>query len=92
MPTLRRNRDLDVAPPCGTKAGKIEYRVDKRASSTFLSVRCRSMPTRFRITRACYGCGRQGQASTAKGKYVKKVNLAATMGPGVLLDETAYIK
>src|SRR5918997_837050 len=30
--------------------------------------------------------------STAKGKYVKKVNLAPTMGPSVLQDETAYVK
>jgi large subunit ribosomal protein L1 len=34
----------------------------------------------------------KAKPSTAKGKYVKKVNLAATMGPGVLLDEMAYIK
>jgi len=29
----------------------------------------------------------KAKPSTAKGKYVKKVNLAATMSPGVLLDE-----
>jgi large subunit ribosomal protein L1 len=34
----------------------------------------------------------KAKPSTAKGKYVKKVNLASTMGPGVLLDETAYVK
>jgi large subunit ribosomal protein L1 len=34
----------------------------------------------------------RAKPSTAKGKYVKKVNLAATMSPGVLLDETAYVK
>jgi large subunit ribosomal protein L1 len=34
----------------------------------------------------------KAKPSTAKGKYVKKVNLAATMSPGVLLDETAYVK
>ena len=34
----------------------------------------------------------KAKPSTAKGKYVKKVNLAPTMGPGVLLDETAYVK
>ena len=34
----------------------------------------------------------KAKPSTAKGKYVKKVNLAATMSPGVLLDEAAYAK
>ena len=34
----------------------------------------------------------KAKPSTAKGKYVKKVNLAPTMGPGVLLDEAAYVK
>jgi large subunit ribosomal protein L1 len=34
----------------------------------------------------------KAKPTTAKGKYVKKVNLAATMSPGVLLDETAYVK
>jgi large subunit ribosomal protein L1 len=34
----------------------------------------------------------RAKPSTAKGRYVKKVNLAATMSPGVLLDETAYVK
>jgi large subunit ribosomal protein L1 len=32
----------------------------------------------------------KAKPSTAKGRYVKKVNLAATMSPGVLLDELAY--
>ena len=38
---------------------------------------------------------RQGgllEVSTAKGKYMKKVNIAATMSPGLLLDETAFAK
>jgi large subunit ribosomal protein L1 len=34
----------------------------------------------------------KAKQATAKGKYVKKVNLAATMTPGVLLDEAAYAK
>jgi large subunit ribosomal protein L1 len=34
----------------------------------------------------------KAKPSTAKGKYVKKINLAATMSPGVLLDEAAYTK
>ena len=31
-------------------------------------------------------------AATAKGKYMKKVNIASTMSPGLLLDETAFAK
>jgi len=34
----------------------------------------------------------KAKPATAKGKYVKKVNLATTMSPGVLLDEAAYVK
>ena len=34
----------------------------------------------------------KAKPATAKGKYVKKVNLASTMSPGVLLDEAAYAK
>ena len=32
----------------------------------------------------------KAKPSTAKGKYMKKVNLAATMSPGLLLDEAAF--
>src|SRR5919107_455645 len=34
----------------------------------------------------------KAKPSTAKGKYVKKVNLASTMSPGVLLDEAVYAR
>ena len=34
----------------------------------------------------------KAKPATAKGKYVKKVNLASTMSPGVLLDEAAFAK
>ena len=34
----------------------------------------------------------KAKPATAKGKYVKKVNLTATMSPGVLLDEALYAK
>jgi len=32
----------------------------------------------------------KAKPTTAKGRYLKKINLAATMSPGVLLDELAY--
>jgi large subunit ribosomal protein L1 len=34
----------------------------------------------------------KAKPATAKGKYVKKVNLASTMSPGVLLEEAAFAK
>ena len=43
-------------------------------------------------TRALLDAVVKAKPATAKGKYVKKVNLAATMSPGVLLDEAAYAK
>jgi large subunit ribosomal protein L1 len=33
----------------------------------------------------------KAKPTTAKGRYVKKVNLAATMSPGVLLDELSFV-
>jgi large subunit ribosomal protein L1 len=76
-----------------TKAGKVEYRVDKtgvihvgvgKVSFEDQKLRENAQTLLDAVVRA--------KPSTAKGKYVKKVNLAATMSPGVLLDETAYVK
>ena len=76
-----------------TKAGKIEYRVDKTGV-----VHCPVGKVSFEAdkirdnARALLEAIVKAKPSTAKGKYVKKVNLAATMSPGVLLDEVAYAK
>jgi large subunit ribosomal protein L1 len=76
-----------------TKAGKVEYRVDKtgvihvgigKVSFEQEKLRENAQILLDAVVKA--------KPSTAKGKYVKKVNLAATMGPGVLLDETAYAR
>ncbi len=76
-----------------TKAGKVEYRVDKtgvihvgigKVSFDDQLLRENAQTLLDAVVKA--------KPSTAKGRYVKKVNLAATMSPGVLLDETAYIK
>jgi large subunit ribosomal protein L1 len=76
-----------------TKAGKVEYRVDKtgvihvgigKVSFDEQLLRENAQTLLDAVVKA--------KPSTAKGKYVKKVNLAATMSPGVLLDETAYAK
>ncbi len=76
-----------------TKAGKVEYRVDKTGvihvgvgKVSFESEKLRDNITT--LTNAVV----KAKPSTAKGKYVKKVNLASTMSPGVLLDETVYAR
>src|SRR5881398_3872261 len=76
-----------------TKAGKVEYRVDKTGV-----VHCPVGKVSFEKdkllgnTRALIDAVVKAKPSTAKGKYVKKVNLAATMSPGLLLDEAAFAK
>src|SRR5918998_5466518 len=76
-----------------TKAGKVEYRVDKTGVIHVpvgkVSFESDKLKDNARIL---IDAVIKAKPSTAKGKYVKKVNLAATMGPGVLLDETAYVK
>jgi large subunit ribosomal protein L1 len=76
-----------------TKAGKVEYRVDKtgvihvpvgKVSFDADKIRDNAKSLLEAVVKA--------KPATAKGKYVKKVNLAATMSPGVLLDEGAYAK
>ncbi len=76
-----------------TKAGKVEYRVDKTGvihvgvgKVSFDSDKLRDN------ARALLDAVVKAKPATAKGKYVKKVNLASTMSPGVLLDEAAFAK
>jgi large subunit ribosomal protein L1 len=76
-----------------TKAGKVEYRVDKTG---VIHVGIGKVSFEQNLLRenaqTLLDAVVKAKPSTAKGKYVKKVNLAATMGPGVLLDEMAYVK
>jgi large subunit ribosomal protein L1 len=76
-----------------TKAGKVEYRVDKTG---VIHVGIGKVSFEQQLLRenaqVLIDAVVKAKPSTAKGKYVKKVNLAPTMGPGVLLDETAYVK
>src|ERR687890_376783 len=76
-----------------TKAGKVEYRVDKtgvihvgvgKVSFDVDKLRDNIQTLTDAVVKA--------KPATAKGKYVKKVNLAATMSPGVLLDATVYAR
>ena len=76
-----------------TKAGKVEYRVDKTGVIHVGIGKVSFDQERLRENaQVLLDAVVKAKPSTAKGKYVKKVNLAATMSPGVLLDETAYAK
>lgn len=76
-----------------TKAGKVEYRVDKTGVIHVGVGKVSFDADKLHDNaRALLEAVVKAKPSTAKGKYVKKVNLAATMSPGVLLDEAAYVK
>jgi large subunit ribosomal protein L1 len=76
-----------------TKAGKVEYRVDKTGVIHVPVGKVSFEADKLRDNaRMLLEAVVKAKPSTAKGKYVKKVNLAATMSPGVLLDEGAYVK
>ncbi|HLA09313.1 MAG TPA: 50S ribosomal protein L1 [Pyrinomonadaceae bacterium] len=76
-----------------TKAGKVEYRVDKTGVIHVPVGKVSFDADKIRENaRALLEAVVKAKPATAKGKYVKKVNLAATMSPGVLLDEVAYAK
>ncbi|MDT7689917.1 MAG: large subunit ribosomal protein [Acidobacteriota bacterium] len=76
-----------------TKAGKVEYRVDKTGVIHVGIGKVSFPPDSLRDNaQTLLDAVVKAKPSTAKGKYVKKVNLASTMSPGVLLDETAYAR
>ena len=76
-----------------TKAGKVEYRVDKTGVIHVAVGKVSFEADKIRDNaKALLEAVVKAKPSTAKGKYVKKVNLASTMSPGVLLDEGAYAK
>lgn len=76
-----------------TKAGKVEYRVDKTGViHTGVGKVSFDENKIVENTRALIEAVVKAKPSTAKGKYMKKVNLASTMSPGILLDEAAFAK
>jgi large subunit ribosomal protein L1 len=76
-----------------TKAGKVEYRVDKTGVIHVGVGKVSFDATKLRENaKALLDAVVKAKPATAKGKYVKKVNLASTMSPGVLLDEAAFAK
>ncbi len=76
-----------------TKAGKVEYRVDKTGViHTAVGKVSFDAEKIADNARALIEAVIKAKPSTAKGKYMKKVNLASTMSPGLLLDEGAFAK
>lgn len=75
-----------------TKAGKVEYRVDKTGVIHAPVGKVSFDDEKLRQnTKVLMDAVVKAKPQTAKGRYVKKVNLAATMSPGVLLDELALV-
>jgi large subunit ribosomal protein L1 len=76
-----------------TKAGKVEYRVDKTGVIHVGVGKVSFEADKLRDNaKALLDAIVKARPATAKGKYVKKVNLASTMSPGVLLEEAAFAK
>jgi len=76
-----------------TKAGKVEYRLDKTGViHTAIGKVSFDAEKITENARALIEAVARAKPSSAKGKYMKKVNIAATMSPGVLLDEGAFAK
>ena len=75
-----------------TKAGKVEYRVDKTGVIHVGVGKVSFEEGKLaENTRVLINAVMKAKPTTAKGRYLKKINLAATMSPGVLLDELAYV-
>ncbi len=71
-----------------TKAGKVEYRVDKTGViHTPVGKVSFENDKIEQNTRALINAVMRAKPATSKGRYVKKVNIASTMSPGILLDE-----
>ena len=73
-----------------TKAGKVEYRVDKTGVIHVPVGKVSFSADKITANaKALIEAVIKAKPATAKGKYVKKVNVATTMGPGILVDPTS---
>lgn len=79
---------MDVAKAVQeTKAGKVEYRVDKTAIiHTPVGKISFDAPKLIENARLLIDSVIKAKPATAKGKYVKSLILTSTMGPGIKID------
>ena len=69
------------------KGGKINFRVDKAANLHFVIGKASFDPAKLAENYgAAYDEIMRAKPSAAKGRYIKKVTLSTTMGPGVQVD------
>jgi large subunit ribosomal protein L1 len=72
------------------KAGRVEFRLDKTANIHVpigkASFDAEKLTENFA---AFMEAIRKARPSAAKGNYIKRITLAASMGPGIKLDPTA---
>src|ERR1700691_1568211 len=71
------------------KAGKVEFRLDK-TGLIHSPIGKISFPAKnlAKNAQALLGAIVKAKPSAAKGKYIKKITLTSTMGPGILIDHT----
>jgi large subunit ribosomal protein L1 len=81
---------MDVAKAVReAKAGKIEYRTD-RGANVHIPIGKRSFEERALVENYAALIDEivRAKPSVAKGRYIKKITLATTMGPGIHVDPT----
>jgi large subunit ribosomal protein L1 len=71
------------------KGGKIEFRVDRQANLHFVIGKTSFSEDQLLDNYiAAFDEVSRAKPSTAKGRYIKKVAISTTMGPGILVDST----
>ncbi|MDR0783650.1 MAG: 50S ribosomal protein L1 [Propionibacteriaceae bacterium] len=84
---------MDVAKAVtDIKGGKIEFRADRQANCCFIIGKVSFTDEQlFENFTAAYDEVLRLKPSASKGRYVRKVTMASTMGPGVGVDPTRRI-
>lgn len=69
------------------KAGKVEFRLDKTGIiHSPIGKISFGAPQLAENALALLGAVSKAKPATAKGKYIRRVTLTSTMGPGILID------